>query len=122
MIVVDLDMILFGLLAIILGPIAAYISTWVLYAFGELVESTMELRRHMVPEQKNEYKKEDSALDNLISSLKKENVKIKTYSCAFCGKKDGKLKTYIAKSTLGMEDVEYLLCESCALKNGFIKQ
>lgn len=35
---IDEDLILYGLLTLICGPIVAYIGSWILYAFGELVE------------------------------------------------------------------------------------
>ena len=31
-----------GLLALVLGPIAAYVSSWILYAYGEMVEKTVK--------------------------------------------------------------------------------
>lgn len=37
----DQDMLLYSLLAIIIGPLVAWISSWLLYAFGELVEKTV---------------------------------------------------------------------------------
>ena len=36
--------ILLGFLILLLGPIVAWVSTWLLYAFGELVEDVHELR------------------------------------------------------------------------------
>jgi len=36
------DRILYGLLTLICGPIGAWIGSWILYAFGELVEKTHE--------------------------------------------------------------------------------
>lgn len=35
-----------GLLTIILGPIAAWVSSWLLYAFGELVDKTVDNERN----------------------------------------------------------------------------
>ena len=40
----DEDLILYGLLAAICGPIVAYVSSWILYAFGELVEDVHAIR------------------------------------------------------------------------------
>ena len=37
---------LVGLLTIFIGPIAAWVSSWLLYAFGELVEKTCENERN----------------------------------------------------------------------------
>ena len=38
----DEDLILYGLLTLVCGPIVAYIGSWILYAFGELVEKTCD--------------------------------------------------------------------------------
>ena len=38
----DSDMVLFGLLTMIGGPIVAWVGSWILYAYGELVEATRE--------------------------------------------------------------------------------
>ena len=38
----DEDLILYGLLILVCGPIVAYIGSWILYAFGELVEITAD--------------------------------------------------------------------------------
>ena len=42
MIIADSDLLLYGLLTIICGPIIALLSSWLLYAFGELVEKTCD--------------------------------------------------------------------------------
>ncbi len=38
----DEDLILYGLITLVCGPIVAYIGSWILYAFGELVEKTCD--------------------------------------------------------------------------------
>lgn len=38
----DVDLILYGLLTLICGPIVACVGSWILYAFGELVEKTAD--------------------------------------------------------------------------------
>ena len=40
MIIQDSDMALVGLLTIILGPIVAWVSSWLLYGFGQLIENS----------------------------------------------------------------------------------
>ena len=40
----DKDLILFGFLTLVCGPAVAYIGSWVLYAFGELVEDVHAIR------------------------------------------------------------------------------
>lgn len=36
----DEDLILYGLLVLIVGPIIAWVSTWLLYGFGQLIENS----------------------------------------------------------------------------------
>lgn len=36
----DEDMILYGLLVIVIGPIMAWVSSWLLYGFGQLIENS----------------------------------------------------------------------------------
>jgi hypothetical protein len=38
----DEDLILYGLLTLVCGPIVAFVGSWILYAFGELVEKTCD--------------------------------------------------------------------------------
>ena len=40
----DEDLILYGLLTLVCGPIVAWVSSWILYAFGELVEDVHAIR------------------------------------------------------------------------------
>ena len=49
----DEDYILYGLLIMILGPIVAWVGTWLLYAFGELVEDVHAMRNKEVPTEVN---------------------------------------------------------------------
>ena len=38
--VTDEDLIIFGLLLILLGPVVTWISSWLLYGFGQLIENS----------------------------------------------------------------------------------
>ena len=40
----DEDLILYGLLTLVCGPIVAWVGSWILYAFGELVEDVHAIR------------------------------------------------------------------------------
>ena len=42
----DDELIGIGLLIMILGPIVAWVSTWFLYGFGELIEKTCDIARN----------------------------------------------------------------------------
>ena len=47
MMVSDSDMIGYGLLTVIGGVLVAWVSSWVLYGFGELVDKTCDLEAHV---------------------------------------------------------------------------
>ena len=49
----DEDFILYGLLIMILGPIVAWVGSWILYAFGELVEDVHAMRNKEIPTKVN---------------------------------------------------------------------
>ena len=40
---IDEDLILFGVLTLILGPAVAWVSSWLLYSFGELIDKVFEI-------------------------------------------------------------------------------
>ena len=42
----DSTLMLYGLLTIFFGPIVAFVSTWILYGFGELIDNTAIIARH----------------------------------------------------------------------------
>ena len=42
----DDDFIWIGLLLIVVGPLVAWVSSWMLYAFGELVDKTCDIERN----------------------------------------------------------------------------
>ena len=45
----DEHLILYGLLTLVCGPIFAWVGSWILYAFGELVEDTHAIRNEYYP-------------------------------------------------------------------------
>ena len=96
-----------GLLTIIFGPIVAWFSSWLLYAFGELVEDVSRLRKHFIP-------------DETPQKFNTPPIEVKKATCEFCGKSNAKLNTYKNKSTLGSGDAEMQLCDKCAKENNLI--
>ena len=42
----DEDMIPVGLLVMVVGPIVAWVSSWLLYGFGELIDKTCDIARN----------------------------------------------------------------------------
>ena len=102
----DEDLILYGLLTLVCGPIVAWVGSWILYAFGELVEDVGRIRKHFIP-------------DATVTQNKETDIPQKP-ACDFCRKSNNKLKTYKSNSTLGSGESKFNLCEKCAKDNGFI--
>ena len=42
----DENLIFFGVLSLILGPVVAWVSSWLLYGFGELIDNTRDIERN----------------------------------------------------------------------------
>ena len=42
----DEDRILIGLLVMVVGPLVAWVSSWLLYGFGELIDKTCDIERN----------------------------------------------------------------------------
>lgn len=72
----DEDMILIGLLVMILGPIVAWVSSWLLYGFGELIDKTCDIARNTYSgERKSEAQaKADSERINKIEKLRSQGL------------------------------------------------
>ena len=104
----DFEGALWAILTIIFGPIVAWISSWILYAFGEMVENIALLREGLVPNA-TVPKSSDITMSGNFEP-----------TCDFCGKNNVILKTYKSKSTVGMDEAEFRLCEKCAKDNNLI--
>ena len=72
----DDEFILMGLLIMILGPVVAWVSSWMLYGFGELVDKTCEIARNTSGgEKKSEAQtKADSERINKIERLRSQGL------------------------------------------------
>lgn len=73
---VDEDLIIYGLLAMFVGPIVAWISSWCLYGFGELIDKACEIERNTRGgERKSEAQaKVDSERMNKIERLRAQGL------------------------------------------------
>ena len=80
MIALDFDDILSPLLIIILGPAIAFVSTWILYAFGQLVDDVHAIRKKEGSNTKSKSKSEKS---NKTDSAK--NAEYIDAECPECG-------------------------------------
>ena len=122
---------------ILFGPIAAWVSSWLLYAFGQIVEDLRAIRekegtneeaRHRMEEnmkyaaeEKSRRKAEEFATREAEKTAKREAEEIaKKSPCAFCNTRSKTLKTYVTPSTLGSGYKTYVICDKCAKKYDFV--
>ena len=72
----DEDMILYGLLVMVVGPIIAWVSSWFLYGFGELIDKACDIERNTRGgERKSEAQaKIDSERINKIENLRSQGL------------------------------------------------
>lgn len=121
-----------GLLVIVLGPFVAWVSSWLLYAFGQLVEDIHELRD--MEKSKNKAKQETIIKDNVteknfdeqitktLAALPKSAPKKKAKQeprrtitvegdcCELCGKETKTLYRCRISNSQGWANI----CEDCA--------
>ena len=43
---IDEDLIAWGIILMLLGPVVAWVSSWILYGYGEIIEKTCEIERN----------------------------------------------------------------------------
>lgn len=88
----DDDLALYGLITFILGPIAAWVSTWLLYAFGELVEKTADNEQNTSEILKLMKKDGQNAAKPIITTPKatfsraRPTESVHKWRCEGCGK------------------------------------
>ena len=72
----DDDLILYGLLVMVVGPIVAWVSSWLLYGFGELIDMASDIERNTRGgERKSEAQaKVDSERVNKIEKLRSQGL------------------------------------------------
>ena len=115
------------LLIILLGPVVAYVSSWLLYAFGELVEDIHAIRSKFAPCSEaqakayaEEKKMRDRAENEKRKAEKKKEREALSPACEFCGRRDVTLKEYRSKSTLGIDQYVVRACAQCARENDLV--
>ena len=106
----DEDLIGVGILVMLLGPIVAWISSWLLYGFGDLIETNREIeyntrKEDPSPEQKRQefYSQfKDTNLESILQETQR-NTQITTQPiyCKKCGEK-------LPKNTV--------ICDKCGTK------
>ena len=102
----DEDLAIVGALTLICGPIVAWISSWVLYAFGQIVEDVRAIR--------NKEGTTDEVNAKRVAEEKSVNV-ADIPKCEICGKESSTLRRCKIDDTAGWAD----LCDECAKKQQF---
>lgn len=100
-----------GILTLFIGPLVALVSSWILYAFGQLVEDVHAIRNKegTTEEVKARHKAEDSAAEKLTLNTVAGDTK-----CQICGE-------YVDHLTYCKIDDDYgtryrHICDSCMQK------
>lgn len=78
----DEDLILYGLLVLIAGPIIAWVSSWLLYGFGQLIENSdiiaeeynRKNQKHEKVVEKNNEKKQAQRLKDVKAAIENPDV------------------------------------------------
>ena len=106
----DDDLIFAGLLTLFCGPIIAWVSSWVLYAFGELVEDIHSIRNKYYPiakeqadcETEEKAKREESVCEVWIEDDDNDDDDFIDVECPKCG-----------HSVLAYFDETEVICSNC---------
>ena len=101
------DLVLFGLLTAVLGSLGSWISSWVVYAIGEIAENTQKNRSSNEPTSAKPHNISEGAEKNRIQSAFKAtqtNSSSNPKQCPYCG-----------------EVVKSSFCEMCGKKNDLFK-
>ena len=59
----DDDLILIGLLTLVVGPCVAFVSSWFLYGYGEIIDKTCEIARNTYTGEEKTIEKKNAVVD-----------------------------------------------------------
>jgi len=76
------EIVIFGFLYMIIGSILSWISSFVLYGFGELIDTTMNISRTI-----------DRKLDRLTLNRNTQSEVADGWKCAHCGKENSNVSS-----------------------------
>ena len=137
----DEGLILYGLLTLVCGPIVAWVGSWILYAFGQLVEDVhamrdkegtteevkakreTEERAKREAEEKAKREAEERAKREAEEKNKEQEAKIEQPSgeqCQLCGKNFEHLTYCMIKDAMGTRYRN--ICDDCIQKHNATKQ
>jgi len=71
LVAIDEDLILFGVLTLILGPAVAWVSSWLLYVFGELIDKFVKLPLTQKPHEMHQRVPTTKSIKNILRTAKK---------------------------------------------------
>ena len=90
LILISIELAIVGILVIILGPLVAWVSSWLLYGFGQLIDNSDIIVTLMKKEAANHSEqKNDIATDKVAESVRQfkaaKNANIPGKRCPHCG-------------------------------------
>ena len=110
---------IWGIVLMIGGAFVSWVSSWLLYAFGELVEDVHAIRNKTNPQGAPEAPTTKHARSSTDFFAKKSVPSIApntTGNCDFCLQKSSNLRIYPSKYD---EGTMICLCDKCARENGY---
>lgn len=104
-----------GLIILLAGPILAWISSWALYAFGQLVDDVNALRNQNAPQQEAAPKATpfENAPQKAVSEV---NAQYQSGNCQLCGQASDQLVRCKITDDLGTR--YRTICKDCIVKHG----
>lgn len=104
-----------GLIMVIAGPVVAWVSSWLLYAFGQLVDDVNAIRGQINPGKKEEPKPSAVLQNELQEVVFDSDVQYKEGNCELCGLSSEQLVYCKIVDDLG---VRYrTICKECITKH-----
>lgn len=102
--VADEDLILYGLLVLIVGPIIAWVSSWLLYGFGQLIENS-----DIIAEEYNRKNEKHEKVVEKNNERKQEQRK-------------KAIKAAIVNTEISEDEFIDITCPNCKTELSFIKE
>ena len=81
----DDDLILYGLLTLVCGPIIAWLGSWILYAFGELVEDVHAMRDKEGTTKETSSSEKETLENNSQTTTENSNINLRKATQCECG-------------------------------------
>ena len=113
------DGVAIGLIVLLAGPVIAWISSWLLYAFGQLVEDVNTIRYQGSTKSAESVKAESASSvpqSNPLENIDENNVQYRSGKCDLCNTTSEQLLYCKIVDDLGTR--YRTICKDCIVKHG----